>query len=343
VNAVHLVGPVGLTDPARPSGGNVYDVRLAVALRAAGASVGVWETTAADLGSVLKELPDGSVVVVDGLVGSAAPEALEVAGSRLRVVVLVHLPTGVAVPGSVARPEPEARALAAAAAVICTSTWTRDWLASHYSLPSSSLHVAFPGVSPAALTEPSPSGSRLLCVGAITPVKGHDVLVAALASLGDLDWTWTLVGASIDEAHATRVWSALCEAGLDGRVTLAGALTGPALAAAYASADLVVLPSRHETYGMVATEALARGVPVLASDVGGIREALGTSSRGLVPGLVVPPDDAPALAAALREWLTTSTLRSRLRAVATDRRTTLTGWDVTATEVLKVLARVSVP
>ena len=184
--------------------------------------------------------------------------------------------------------------------------------------------------------EGSSSGQRLLSVGAITPVKGHDVLVAALASLADLGWSWTLVGASVDPAHASSLWSTLHGAGLDDRVTLAGALTGPALSAAYAAADLVVLPSRHETYGMVATEALARGVPVLASDVGGVREALGTP----LPGLLVPAEDPEALAAALRSWLTDRRLRSRLQVRAAERRTTLTGWDRTATELSAVLEAV---
>ena len=193
---------------------------------------------------------------------------------------------------------------AAVHAVVCTSRWTRDWLATAYDVPAARLHVVVPGADKSPLAEGSATGDRLLSVGAITPVKGHDVLVSALASLADLRWTWSLVGASVDAEHATALWASLCEAGLDDRVTLAGALTGPDLAAAYGGADLLVLPSRHETYGIVASEALARGIPVLATDVGGVREALGASSRGAVPGLLVPSDDPTALAAALRDWLT---------------------------------------
>ena len=154
-------------------------------------------------------------------------------------------------------------------------------------------------------------------------------------------WTWSLVGASVDAEHATRLWTALWEAGLDDRVTLAGALTGADLAAAYANADLLVLPSRHETYGIVASEALARGVPVLATDVGGVREALGGRLRGAVPGLLVPGDDPAALAAALREWLSNDDLRTRLRHLAAERRSALEGWDVAAAAVEDVLARVA--
>jgi glycosyltransferase involved in cell wall biosynthesis len=276
------------------------------------------------------------MVVVDGLVGSVAPAALLEARDRLKVVVLVHLPVGVPEPPSASLLETEREALSAAAAVVCTSRWTRDWLASAYGLPHERLHVVPPGTEKGTLAEGSSTGHRLLSVGAITPVKGHDVLVAALSSLAELTWTWTLVGASVDPSHASTLWSTLHGAELDDRVTLAGALTGPALSAAYAAADLVVLPSRHETYGMVASEALARGVPVLASDVGGVREALGTP----LPGLLVLPDDPSALAAALRSWLTDKSLRSRLQVRAVDRRTTLTGWDRTATELSAVLEAV---
>jgi glycosyltransferase involved in cell wall biosynthesis len=334
---LHLVGPAGLSDPARPSGGNVYDLRVAAALRARGHEVALHETAVDDLGEVLAPLPDGATVVVDGLVGSAVPEALEAEQDRLRLVMLVHLPLGLVVAGSEARREPEARALAAVAGVVCTSGWTRDWLSEEYAVPPDRLHVVVPGADKAPLTDGSGSGERLLSVGAITPVKGHDVLVSALSTLSDLRWTWSLVGASVDADHATGLWASLCEAGLDDRVTLAGALTGADLAAAYANADLLVLPSRHETYGIVASEALSRGVPVLATDVGGVGESLGCVAPGAVPGLLVPSDDPAAMAAALREWLESEGLRVRLRTLAAERRATLDGWDVAATAVERVL------
>jgi glycosyltransferase involved in cell wall biosynthesis len=302
--------------------------------------VAVHETTLDELGELLDALPDGATVVVDGLVGSATPDVLTAARGRLRLALLVHLPIGLAVAGGMPQPEREARAMAAVAAVVCTSGWTRDWLAAAYDVPAERLHVVVPGAEKSPLAEGSPSGERLLSVGAITPVKGHDVLVEALSSLTDLPWTWSLVGASVDAEHATRLWASLCEAGLDHRVTLAGALTGADLAAAYANADLLVLPSRHETYGIVASEALARGVPVLATDVGGVRESLG-SAGDAVPGMLVPAEDPAAMATALREWLSHEELRTRLRHLAAERRSALEGWDVAAAAVEEVLARVA--
>ena len=109
----------------------------------------------------------------------------------------------------------------------------------------------------------------------------------------------------------------------------------------YAAADLVVAPSRTETYGMVVTEALARGIPVVGAEVGGLPEALGRTADGRLPGILVPPGDPAPLADALRRWLTDAGLRDDLRRAARERRTTLPGWDVTAERLSGVLAEVA--
>lgn len=285
---VHLVRPDGVDDPARPSGGNVYDRRVADAL-------GLVEHTS--VGTV----PDGATVIVDGLL--SGPD-LVAESARVQVVVLVHTPRFERWEGEVLR---------AAAGVITTSRWTRDELVARYGLDR--VRVAEPGVDPAPLATGSPAGTRLLSVGAVTTLKGYDVLAAALATLDDLDWSCRVVGSLEIEPDLA--------AGLD-RVSLAGPMTRTELDATYAEADLLVLASRAETYGMVVTEALARGVPVVASDVGGVREALGGG------GVLVPPGDPEALGEELRRWLTSSGHRADMRAAACARRTTLSGWDRTA-------------
>ena len=116
-----------------------------------------------------------------------------------------------------------------------------------------------------------------------------------------------------------------------------GPRVGRRLDRAYAAADLLVLPSRAETYGMVVTEALARGLPVVATDVGGVPEALGHGAEGTRPGLLVPPGDPAALGAALRSWLEDTDLRGRLRRAAWERRATLRGWDATTSVITDVL------
>src|SRR5262249_30463035 len=125
--------------------------------------------------------------------------------------------------------------------------------------------------------------------------------------------------------------------GLGDRVNFAAPRPGAALAAAYAAADLLVLPSRGETYGMVVTEALARGIPVLATAANGLPESLGRAPDGSLPGLLVRPEDPGALAGALRRWLTDGDLRPELRRSALGRRSTLTGWAATSAAVAGVL------
>jgi glycosyltransferase involved in cell wall biosynthesis len=127
----------------------------------------------------------------------------------------------------------------------------------------------------------------------------------------------------------------------DGRVRFTGPRTGADLDRRYARADLLVLASRTEAYGMVVTEALARGLPVVATDVGGVGEALGHGAGGIRPGLLVAPDDPAVLAAALRSWLRDGELRTRLRRAARERRESLPDWAATTSVVAGVLAGVA--
>jgi glycosyltransferase involved in cell wall biosynthesis len=233
----------------------------------------------------------------------------------------------------------ERAVLFAAEAVIATSAWSRRRLVELYRLPAGQVHVAEPGVAPAGRAPGSGAGDALLCVAAVTPDKGHDVLVDALATVRELPWRCTCVGSlDRDPAFAGGVRARARDRGLVDRVRFAGARTDAELEGAYAAADLLVLASYAETYGMVVTEALAHGLPVLATDVGGVTEALGQAEDGTRPGLLVPPGDPAALGAALRRWLGDGGLRERLRRAARQRRASLRGWPATASIVAGVLA-----
>ena len=310
MTSVHVVVPAGIDDPARPSGGNVYDRHLCRGLMALGWSVHEHAAPAA-----LERIPDRAVVLVDGLVAS---EALLAHARRLRLIVLVHMPVGDAREGEV---------LSAATAVVTTSAWSRRRLLESHALPAGRVHVAEPGVDAGDLAPGSAAGDQLLCVGAVTPLKGHDVLLDALATLTDLSWRCVCVGSlDRDPAFAERVRRR-------GLADFPGPRTGAELDRTYAAADLLVLASRAEAYGMVVTEALARGVPVVATDVGGVREALGDG------GLLVPPEDTAALAGALRAWLGDAGLRGRLRRAARERRRSLPRWETATSVVAEVLTR----
>jgi glycosyltransferase involved in cell wall biosynthesis len=348
---VHLVVPAGIDDPGRPSGGNTYDRRIRSALADDGWSVaehavrGAWpwagDAGGLALGEALRAVPDGSRVLVDGLVASAYPEVLVPAARRLRLVVLMHMPVGLGPVDDRARGR-ECAVVAAAAAVVTTSEWCRRWLLEAYAVDPARVHVARPGVDRAPPVAGSPGGGRLLCVGSVTAAKGQHHLVAALAGLSDLDWRCTLVGPlTVAPDDVRELGEQVRQAGLRERVELVGALTGTQLDAAYAAADLLVHPSHAETYGMVVTEALARGLPVVAVDVGGVPEALGVTDDGRVPGLLTGAGDVAGLAEALRRWLCDSSLRSELRGAARRRRATLTGWSETARRVAQVLEGVA--
>jgi glycosyltransferase involved in cell wall biosynthesis len=144
-----------------------------------------------------------------------------------------------------------------------------------------------------------------------------------------------------DRVFVERLRSRARELGVSDRVRTTGPLTGPTLATAYAEADVLVLASRGETYGMVVTEALARGLPVIASSVGGLPEALGLGPEGNPPGLLVPPEAPEALAGALGVWLGDTDRRRSLRHAAEQRRATLSGWSSTADRVARVIAEVA--
>ena len=345
----HVVVPAGIDDPRRPSGGNAYDRRLCTGLVEVGwtvrvhAAAGAWpdpgraDHEALDL--LLAGVPDGSTVLLDGLVASAAPAVTCRHVGRLRVVVLVHLPLGV---GSRSRSDAEGALLARVAAVVTTSAWCARWLGEHYGsrgLHHGRVRVAVPGTDPAEQVPGTGSGGALLCVGAVTPTKGHDVLLDALARTAHLDWQMTWVGAlDVEPLFVHQLRTRAEDAGLAGRLVLTGPLTGAALDAAYRSADALVVASRVETYGMVVSEALARGLPVLACRAGGIAEALGTAPEGEVPGLLVPPGDPAALAAAIGSWLGDPTLRTRARKAAAAHRPDLPLWPDTVARVADVLA-----
>ncbi|MGW3941096.1 glycosyltransferase family 4 protein, partial [Streptomyces phaeochromogenes] len=290
LRAMHFVMPGGVDDPTMPSGGNVYDARVSLDLPGFGwqvhkhAIAGSWpqpEAPArAELARTLADLADDTVVLLDGIVACAVPEIVIPEAERLRLVVLVHLPlgdeTGLTPALAADLDARERRTLRSVPAVVATSEWAARRLVAHHGLAPDRVHVAAPGADIAPLASGTDGVSRLLCVASVTPRKGQHRLVEALAAVTDLPWTCVLVGGlDHDPEYVARLRALIDQHGLGDRLQLAGPKSGAALDASYASADLMVLTSYAETYGMAVTEALARGIPVLATDVGGLPEAGG--------------------------------------------------------------------
>ncbi|WP_055519909.1 glycosyltransferase family 4 protein [Streptomyces ossamyceticus] len=354
LRSVHFVMPGGVNDVARPSGGNAYDRRICLDLPGFGwqvhqhALAGSWPRPDADaraeLARTLREFPDGTVVMLDGLVACGVPEIILPEAERLCLAVLVHLPlgdeTGLEPDVAADLDAKERTTLRGVSAVIATSDWAVRRLVSHHGLAPERVHVAAPGADIAPLASGTDGVSRLLCVAAVTPRKGQHRLVEALATVTDLPWSCVLVGGiDQDREYVDHIRGLVAKFGLEDRLHLAGPQAGAQLDASYASADLMVLTSYAETYGMAVTEALARGIPVLATDVGGLPEAVGRAPDGGVPGILVPPENPAAIASELRGWFGEADVRRRLKAAARGRRAALDGWATTARSLAHVLGR----
>jgi glycosyltransferase involved in cell wall biosynthesis len=343
VSTVHVVVPDGIDDPARPSGGNRYDRRICDGLAALGWDVrelvvpGPWPrwnpAALSGLARTVAALPDDALVVLDALIASSAPAVLLPESRRLRLVVLVHMPLGDVAVGA----DDERAVLASARAVVTTSSWTRERLLDRYRLPPERLHIARPGADVGEPARGTDDGGRLLCVAAVVAHKGQDVLVEALGGLADAPWRCTFAGSLDREPRfVERLRRSAATTGCAERIRFSGPLVGVDLHQEYQRSDLLVLPSRLEAYGMVVTEALAVGLPVVATAVGGVPEALGRTPDG-PPGLLVPPEDPQALREALAAWLSERDLRSHLRRAALARRAALDSWDATTGQVAAVL------
>jgi glycosyltransferase involved in cell wall biosynthesis len=293
-------------------------------------------------------------VLVDGLALGALPEEVEREAARLRIVALVHHPlaaeTGIDPAAAATLEISEARALAAARAVVVTSHATAARLADD-GVTADRITVVEPGTDAAPLSrgsgisqersamshQPSaishqPSEVTLLCVATLTPRKGHALLLSALASIPQHGWRLACAGSlDRDPATAARVRAQIRDLGLEDRVSLLGDLDQSALATQYDRADLFVLATLYEGYGMAVAEALARGLPVISTATGAIQDLVGDA------GVIVSPGDLQAFTAALSGVIGDPLLGATMRANACRRRGRLPTWEAAAAAMARTL------
>jgi glycosyltransferase involved in cell wall biosynthesis len=314
-------------DLGTPTGGYTYDRRIVAELPALG-----WQPDVINLGegfpcptahtraracARLSVLPHGRPLVIDGLAFGALPDAAEGLRARHPLVALVHHPlaleSGLGAAESAALRASERAALACARHVVATSAKVARLLMDDYGVAPDGMSVVQPGtdrVPPRPRNENSVV--RLLAVGSLIPRKGYDVLVAALARLTHLPWRLTVVGdCGRSQQTARQVRADIARFALADRIAVLGTVGAGELAPLYASADLFVLPSRFEGYGMAYAEALAHGVPVVGTTAGAIPATVPANA-----GVLVPPDDVEALAAALQRLIANAGERDRLAAGA---------------------------
>jgi glycosyltransferase involved in cell wall biosynthesis len=321
------------------TGGYAYDKRIITELARVG-----WQIELVDLGegfpfpseavrsnarARLLGVPKGWPIIVDGLALGALPEIASELVNPL--IALVHHPLalewGLSSEQADSLRQSERLALACARSVVVTSPATAGIVARDYGVPMERITVARPGSDPVPSARGSCGGApHLLSVGAIVPRKGFDVLIIALAGLTDLEWRLTIAG-DLTRAPATaeRLHTDILRLGLSGRVAMPGAVSSERLAALYDSADLFVLASRFEGYGMAYAEALAHGLPVIGTRAGAIPDTIQRQA-----GLLVDTGDVAALADALRRVIIDPELRRRLSEAALTAARQLPTWPESA-------------
>lgn len=339
--------------PARfevPTGGNLYDRRLAEGLAAHGwrAEVvamppGFPHPDAAATEAALVALaaaPENAVVLADGLVLGALPAA-RLTALAPRLVALCHHPlaheAGLAPGRAAALADGERAVLAVAAAVVVTSPATAATLSAEFAVPAGKITVALPGTAPRPRASGGNAVPRLLTVGSLIPRKGHDVLIDALATLAERPWRALFVGSdSLDPEWAAMLRRRVAERGIGDRVEFLGPMPPADLDRLFAAADLFVLLSAYEGYGMAFAEALSAELPIVATTGGAIPETVPRDA-----GILVAPGDAGAAAAAIARLLDDPDLRARCVAGARAAAARLPRWDDTAAVVARVLAQVA--
>jgi glycosyltransferase involved in cell wall biosynthesis len=336
-------------DITAPTGGYAYDRRVLALLGEHGVEASHVAVASAypdpsredfhATALAIAKTPKDSVLLIDGLAYAVIPPAL-IRGFDRQIVALVHHPLCLEVGLEPARADElrdlEIAALAEAQHVIVTSAQTSRTLVSEFGVAPTLVTVAEPGTDRAkrALGSGRPE-VRILAVGSIIPRKGYDVLIAALARLVDRNWHVTIAGAERDSATTVSVKAAVADAGLSTHVSFLGAVGEVELSLLYGKADLFVMPSLFEGYGMVLAEAMARGLPIICTTGGAAAE---TCPDGAA--IKVPPGDVAAFQGALIRVLGDQALRQRMADASWSAASTLPSWDETTRRIATVLKKV---
>ncbi len=335
------------------TGGYLFARHVVEGLRARGTDIDVIELAGrypdadaeaqANAAAALRGLADDMPAVIDGLALAGFAPCLASESRRLRLLGWVHHPladeTGLSASEESRFRALETELLPLLRGIICPSRCTGDAVA-RYGVDSKRIGVAPPGtLKPPHQRRAMPGPIlRLLTVATVTPRKAYLPLIEALKQIKRDDWRLDCIGSiTRDEAHVARVRRAIAAAGFEARVTLRDEIPQEKLGAAYDSADLFVLPSYHEGYGMALAEALAHGLPVIASNAGAIPELVPPSA-----GVLVPAGDVALLAAALSQLLDDRDALARLAQGAAKAGAALPDWPQAVTrwhdEIERLLA-----
>lgn len=336
-----------------PTGGYIYDRRIIEGLQKLGWQVELLslgsgfpypsQTTVEGAAELLKTIAPGRLVVMDGLALGVLPGPVAECSQRNSVIALIHHPlafeSGLSPEQATAFRISETQALSHVAHVIVTGPATARDLAQTFDVPADSIDVVCPGTVRASQATGSGSETlHVLSVGSITPRKGFDILLAALAPLADMPWTLSIAGdLSRDEQAPLKLKQDIVRFGFEARVHLLGVVDDAHLEALYRTADVFVLASWFEGYGMAYAEALARGLPVIGTTGGAIPDTVPADA-----GILVPPGDIESLTQALRSVMQDTALRASLSQGAQQAAALQPSWEQSVDRFAEILSRQSI-
>jgi glycosyltransferase involved in cell wall biosynthesis len=339
-------------ETSRLTGGYLYHARVFAGLRekgievetlvASGAAPAEQEAAVPRLGTSL-DLRRFDAIVVDALARIVCAPWLDSWRASHPVVAMVHELPSIAAGGEVAQEQEFEEPLLRADRLIAVSDHGRFILQSR-GVSAERIRVVSPGLDHLSPTDAgverfAREGSlvRALCVAQWIPRKDILSLVQAWTARKRPGMTLELIGETdADPAYAASVRAAIADAS-DSSIHVSGPVDDATLGAAYSTADLFVLPSRYEGYGIVYAEALAHGLPIIACNVGPVPELVGEEAA-----LLVPPDDVQALSGILDQLLGDPALRSRMSEAAYYRAEGLPRWEDATTGFLHVLRETQV-
>ncbi len=334
-------------DLALPTGGYAYDRRVLALLAQYGVAcqhvplAGSYPDPTAEhltlTERALSALPTETILLFDGLAFGALPGDV-VGRIQQKIIALIHHPlcleAGLAPMRQRYLRQTETMALAFAEHIIVTSSMTARILCADFQVAPEKITVAEPGTDRVERAHGSTAPPHLLAVGSIVPRKGYDMLMFALAQLRAVDWRLTIAGATRDAAALAALEAARDVGGLQDRVTLAGAVSDAARDQLFSTADIFVMPSHFEGYGMVLAEAMARGLPIVCTTGGAAAE---TAPDGAA--IKVRPGDAVAFGEGVSKVLADMTLRRRMADASWAAGQKLPTWDDTTRSIANAITR----
>jgi glycosyltransferase involved in cell wall biosynthesis len=345
-------------DLSAPTGGYAYDRHIIHGLKCLG-----WQLDLISLGDgypfptaiqveqarkTFLSCAKGVPIVIDGLALGALPGLAAELAMHHPLIALIHHPlafeSGLSETQKIALQQSEAEALKHVSQVIANSPTTARDLTQYYGTSRDLIEVVMPGTERVHRPKPkvngvgSPSnGVHLLSVGSIIPRKGFDCLMEALYPLTDLPWTLSIAG---DTSRNPLAYKQLLDDierfHFADRVRVLGAISEAELERLYASADIFVLASRFEGYGMVYAEAMTHGLPIVATTGGAIPDTVPPEA-----GVLVAPGDVAALSMALRDLILDAPCRARLSCGALEAAARLPTWDQSVQQFAASVRRVT--